>query len=152
MPKQSAGILMYRRDPGGWSVLLVHPGGPFWAKQDLGAWSIPKGEYAAGEDPLAVAVREFEEETGARLKGEFRPLGEVRQAGGKRVLAWAVEGDLDPAGLTSNSFELEWPPKSGRKRIFPEIDRAEWFAPQAAREKILPGQRELIERLARMLG
>ena len=152
MPKQSAGILMYRRDPGGWSVLLVHPGGPFWAKQDLGAWSIPKGEYAAGEDPLAVAVREFEEETGARLKGEFRPLGEVRQAGGKRVLAWALEGDLDPAGLTSNSFELEWPPKSGRKRIFPEIDRAEWFAPQAAREKILPGQRELIERLARMLG
>ena len=152
MPKQSAGILMYRRDPGGWSVLLVHPGGPFWAKQDLGAWSIPKGEYAAGEDPLAVAVREFEEETGVRLKGEFRPLGEVRQAGGKRVLAWALEGDLDPAGLTSNSFELEWPPKSGRKRIFPEIDRAEWFAPQAAREKILPGQRELIERLARMLG
>ena len=152
MPKQSAGILMYRRDPGGWSVLLVHPGGPFWAKQDLGAWSIPKGEYAAGEDPLAVAVREFEEETGARLKGEFRPLGEVRQAGGKRVLAWAVEGDLDPAGLTSNSFELEWPPKSGRKRIFPEIDRAEWFSPEAARAKILPSQREFIDRLARMLG
>ena len=152
MPKQSAGILMYRRDKSGWSALLVHPGGPFWAKKDFGAWSIPKGEYAAGEDPLAVAVREFEEETGVRLKGEFRPLGEVRQAGGKRVLAWALEGDLDRAGLKSNSFEIEWPPKSGRKRSFPEIDRAEWFAPEAARAKILPGQRELIDRLERMLG
>src|SRR6266567_292898 len=116
MSKQSAGILMVRRDPNGWSVLLVHPGGPFWAKKDFGAWSIPKGEYSAGEDPLAVAVREFEEETGVRPKGEFRPLGEVRQAGGKRVLAWAVEGDLDPAEVKSNSFEIEWPPKPRAKR------------------------------------
>ena len=151
MPKQSAGILMVRRDPNGWSVLLVHPGGPFWAKKDFGAWSIPKGEYSAGEDPLAVAVREFEEETGVTPKGEFRPLGEVRQAGGKRVFAWAVEGDLDPAEVKSNSFELEWPPKSGRKQSFPEIDRAAWFSPDAAREKILPSQREFIDRLARLL-
>jgi len=149
MPKQSAGILLYRRDASGLSVLLVHPGGPFWAKKDLGAWSIPKGEYAAGEDPLAVAVREFEEETGVRLAGEFRPLGEIRQAGGKRVFAWALEGDLDPAGIRSNSFELEWPPNSGRTQSFPEIDRAEWFALGKAREKILASQRELIERLAR---
>jgi len=152
MAKQSAGILMYRRDPGGLSVLLVHPGGPFWAKKDLGAWSIPKGEYSAGEDPLGIAVREFEEETGVRLEGEFRPLGEVRQAGGKRVIAWALEGDLDPAAIRSNAFELEWPPKSGRKQSFPEIDRAEWFAPDAAREKINPSQRELIDRLVRLVG
>jgi predicted NUDIX family NTP pyrophosphohydrolase len=152
MAKQSAGILMYRRDGNAVTVLLVHPGGPFWAKKDLGAWSLPKGEYGPGEDPLTVAVREFEEETGVRPKGEFRPLGEVRQAGGKRVLAWAVEGDLDPAGIQSNSFEIEWPPKSGHKQRFPEIDRAEWFSPEAAREKILPGQREFIDRLARMLG
>ena len=152
MSKQSAGILMYRRDPKDLSVLLVHPGGPFWAKKDLGAWSIPKGEYGPGEDPLAVAVREFEEETGTEPKGEFRPLGEVRQAGGKHVLAWAVEGDLDPAEIKSNSFEMEWPSRSGRKQSFPEIDRAGWFAPQAAREKILAGQREFIDRLVRMLA
>jgi predicted NUDIX family NTP pyrophosphohydrolase len=152
MPKQSAGIVLYRREPTGISVLLVHPGGPFWAKKDRGAWSIPKGEYAGSEDPLAVAVREFEEETGARLTGEFRPLGEVRQAGGKRVTAWALEGDLDPAAIRSNTFELEWPPKSGRKQNFPEIDRAQWFSLDAAREKILASQRELIERLVRMLG
>lgn len=151
MPKQSAGILMYRRDPKDLSVLLVHPGGPFWAKKDLGAWSIPKGEYGPGEDPLAVAVREFEEETGVVPKGEFRPLGEVRQTGGKHVLAWAVEGDLDPAKIQSNSFEMEWPPRSGRKQSFPEIDRAEWFSPDAAREKILASQREFIDRLLRIM-
>src|SRR5713101_7670241 len=151
MAKRSAGILMYRRSGPGVELLLVHPGGPFWAKKDLGAWSIPKGEYSAGEDPLAVAVREFGEETGMRPKGEFRPLGEVRQAGGKRVLAWAVEGDLDPAEVKSNSFEIEWPPKSGRKQSFPEIDRAAWFSPDAAREKILASQREFIDRLARLL-
>src|SRR5260370_42071783 len=106
MPKQSAGILMYRRDPNGWSVLLVHPGGPFWAKKDSGAWSIPKGEYSPGEDPLAVAVREFEEETGVRPKGEFRPLGEGRQAGGKRGLAWAVQSALHPPQLHPHSFEI----------------------------------------------
>ena len=151
MPKQSAGILLYRIDANGPSVLLVHPGGPFWAKKDLGAWSIPKGEYSPGEDPLQVAIREFEEETGTRLKGEFRPLGEIRQAGGKRVLAWALEGDLDPAAIRSNVFELEWPPRSGRKQAFPEIDRAAWFSPELAREKINPSQREFVDRLLRML-
>jgi len=147
MPKRSAGILMYRRGPRGLEVLLVHPGGPFWAKKDLGAWSIPKGEYDGDEEPLAVAVREFEEETGLRPSGEFRPLGEIVQAGRKVVTAFAVEGDFDPTGLTSNTFELEWPPRSGRKATFPEVDRAAWFAPEQAREKILPAQRELIARL-----
>jgi predicted NUDIX family NTP pyrophosphohydrolase len=152
MPKRSAGILMYRRGPRGLEVLLVHPGGPFWAKKDAGAWSIPKGEYDAGEDPLVVAVREFEEETGLRPTGEFRPLGEIVQAGRKVVTAFAVAGDFDPARLTSNTFELEWPPHSGRKATFPEVDRAEWFAPEQAREKILPAQRELIERLLGAVG
>jgi predicted NUDIX family NTP pyrophosphohydrolase len=147
MPKRSAGILMYRRGPRGLEVLLVHPGGPFWAKKDLGAWSIPKGEYDGDEEPLAVAVREFEEETGLRPAGTFRPLGEIVQAGRKVVTAFAVEGDFDPTRLTSNTFELEWPPRSGRKATFPEVDRAEWFAPDQAREKILPAQRELIVRL-----
>ena len=152
MPKRSAGLLMYRRSGGDVAVLLVHPGGPFWAKKDLGAWSIPKGEYAPSEDPLAAAQREFEEETGVRPRGEFQPLGDVVQAGGKRVSAWAVEGDLDPAALVSNSFELEWPPRSGRKRSFPEVDRAEWFAPEEARRKILAGQRPFIDRLVKLLA
>src|SRR5712691_6750121 len=152
MPKRSAGLLMYRRAGPEISVLLVHPGGPFWAKKDLGAWSIPKGEYADGEDPLAVARREFEEETGARPPGEFRPLGEVKQAGGKRVSAWAVEGDFDPGRLVSNTFELEWPPRSGRKQRFAEVDRADWFSLAEAREKILPGQRAFIDRLEELLG
>lgn len=152
MPKQSAGILMYRRAEGELLVLLVHPGGPFWAKKDLGIWSIPKGEYAGGEDPLAVAVREFAEETGTTPEGEFRPLGEVVQRGGKKVRAWAVEGEFDPAELKSNVFAIEWPPKSGRKQSFPEVDRAAWFPVEQARERILPSQRELIDRLERMLG
>jgi predicted NUDIX family NTP pyrophosphohydrolase len=152
MPKRSAGLLMYRGSGPDVAVLLVHPGGPFWARKDLGAWSIPKGEYAADEDPLAVAQREFEEETGARPRGEFQPLGDVVQAGGKRVSAWAVEGDFDPAALVSNSVELEWPPRSGHKRPFPEVDRAEWFSPEQAREKILPGQRAFIDRLVELIG
>jgi len=152
VPKQSAGILMYRRAEGELLVLLVHPGGPFWAKKDLGVWSTPKGEYAGGEDPLAVAVREFAEETGTTPEGEFRPLGEIAQRGGKKVRAWAVEGEFDPAGLKSNVFEIEWPPKSGRKQSFPEVDRAAWFPVEQARERILPSQRELIDRLERMLG
>jgi predicted NUDIX family NTP pyrophosphohydrolase len=143
---------MYRGSGANLALLLVHPGGPFWAKKDLGAWSIPKGEHAADEDPLAVAQREFEEETGARPRGEFRSLGDVVQAGGKRVSAWAVEGDFDPATLVSNSFELEWPPRSGRKQSFPEVDRAEWFSPEQAREKILPGQRAFIDRLVELIG
>ena len=156
MPKRSAGILMYRRAVLGLELLLVHPGGPFWKKRDAGAWSIPKGEYSAGEDPLAVAVREFEEEIGARLAGEFRPLGEVVQKGGKIVAAWAVEGDLDPATIRSNMFEIEWPPKSGRRAAFPEVDRAAWFSAEEAREKILSSQRPFIarleERIARRAG
>jgi predicted NUDIX family NTP pyrophosphohydrolase len=152
MPKRSAGILLYKRAGAGLQVLLVHPGGPFWAKKDAGAWSIPKGEYAQGEDALTVAVREFEEETGARLVGEFRALGEVKQAGGKIVTAWAVEGDFDPATLKSNSFELEWPPRSGRMQSFPEVDRAAWFDLDEARQKILSGQRAFIDRLCAAIG
>jgi predicted NUDIX family NTP pyrophosphohydrolase len=147
MPKRSAGILMYRRGAQGLEVLLVHPGGPFWARKDLGAWSIPKGEYSEGDEPLATAIREFTEETGAHPRGEFRPLGELTQPGRKIVTAFAVEGDFDPATLKSNTFELEWPPKSGRKAMFPEVDRAEWFSPEIALQKILQGQREFITRL-----
>src|SRR5215467_5004839 len=152
MPKRSAGILMYRRGTQGLEVLLVHPGGPFWARKDLGAWSIPKGEYSEGEDPLAVAIREFEEETGTRPRGELRPLGEVTQPGRKVVTAFALEGDFDPTTLKSNTFELEWPPKSGRRASFPEVDRAQWFSPEMAREKILQGQREFISRLLEMVS
>jgi predicted NUDIX family NTP pyrophosphohydrolase len=151
MPKRSAGILMYRRRAAGIEVLLVHPGGPFWAKKDLGAWSIPKGEYSGAEDPLAVAIREFEEETGTRPQGEFQPLGDLVQSGRKVVTAFAMEGDFDPAGLSSNMFELEWPPRSGKRTSFPEVDRAAWFTPTAACQKILPGQRELIARLLEAL-
>lgn len=152
MPKRSAGILMFRRRGGEIEVLLMHPGGPFWAKKDAGAWSIPKGEYSAGEDALAVAKREFEEETGARPHGHFLALGEVKQAGGKMVTVWGLEGDFDPATLVSNRFELEWPPKSGRKASFPEVDRAQWFSPADARQKILPAQRAFITRLLDAVG
>jgi predicted NUDIX family NTP pyrophosphohydrolase len=152
MPKRSAGILVYRRGPRGLELLLVHPGGPFWAGKDLGAWSIPKGEYAEGEEPLAAARRELEEETGMRIDGEFLPLGEVTQPGRKIVTAFALEGDFDPATLRSNMFELEWPPRSGHRQSFPEIDRAQWFAPAEARRKILAGQSALISRLLAALG
>ncbi len=145
---RSAGILLYRRNSGGGiEVLLVHPGGPFWRKKDLGAWSIPKGEYAQGEEALAVARRELEEETGACVSGDFLALGEVVQRAGKTVTAFALEGDLDPATLRSNVFEIEWPPKSGRRQSFPEVDRAEWLSPEAAEQKILPAQRPFIARL-----
>lgn len=147
MRKRSAGILMYRRDGAALALLLVHPGGPFWAKRDAGAWTIPKGEYADGEEALAAARREFAEETGCVPAGEFLPLGEIRQQGGKTVTAWAVEGAFECASLTSNRFEMEWPPKSGRKQSFPEVDRAEWFSPVGARAKILPSQTPFIDRL-----
>lgn len=137
---------MYRRRPG-LEVLLVHPGGPFWKNKDQGAWSLPKGEYAEGEEPLRAALREFEEETGLRPEGDFRPLGEVRQAGGKVVTAWAFEGDFDPGTLRSNLFSMEWPRGSGKMREFPEIDRAGWFRLDAAREKILKGQAPFLDRL-----
>lgn len=148
MARTSAGILLFRRGTDGLAVLLVHPGGPFWAKRDLGSWSIPKGEYGPGEDPRTVAAREFQEETGLPLPpGDLLPLGQVRQAGGKIVTAFALEGDLDTREVRSNTFDLEWPPRSGARQAFPEIDRAEWFSAAAAAEKILAGQRPFIERL-----
>ena len=147
--RTSAGILLHKRGSGGPLVLLVHPGGPFWAKRDAGAWSIPKGEYADDEDPVAAARREFEEELGSALPGdgELRALGEVRQKNGKRVVAWAAEGDLDASAARSNTFEMEWPPRSGRRQEFPEIDRAEWFTLAQAREKLLPAQAAFLDRL-----
>ena len=146
---RSAGIVLYRPGDDGLEVLLVHPGGPFWAKKDLGAWSIPKGEYEPGEDPQACALREFEEETGTRLSApELVDLGAVVQKAGKEVTAWAARGDLDAAAVRSNSFTMEWPPRSGRQQAFPEIDRAEWFALDRARAKLVAAQAELIERLA----
>jgi len=148
MPKQSAGILLYRVREGAVEVLLVHPGGPFWAKRDLGAWSIPKGEYAQGDDPLAVALREFEEETGhPPPQAGLRELGAIRQRGGKVLTVWAAAGDLDAATIASNSFTLEWPPRSGALREFPEVDRAGWFDLDSAREKLLSAQGELLDRL-----
>ncbi|HEX9489814.1 MAG TPA: NUDIX domain-containing protein [Stellaceae bacterium] len=151
MAKQSAGVLLYRFRQAAPEVLLVHPGGPFWAKKDAGAWSIPKGEAQPGEDLLARAQREFAEETGFTAVGSFRPLAPIRQSGGKIVHAWAVEGDCDAAAIKSNTFDLEWPPRSGRIQPFPEIDRAGWFALAAAREKINPGQRGLLDELERLL-
>jgi predicted NUDIX family NTP pyrophosphohydrolase len=148
MPKRSAGIVLYRLRSGAPEVLLVHPGGPFWAKRDLGAWSIPKGEYEQGEDPRACALREFEEELGAPPPTDtLTELGTTRQAAGKLVTAWAAQGDLDPASVRSNAFTLEWPPRSGVMREFPEVDRAEWFPLAEARRRVNPGQVELLERL-----
>jgi predicted NUDIX family NTP pyrophosphohydrolase len=147
MPKFSAGLLLYRFNNSILQVLLVHPGGPFWAKKDLGAWSIPKGEADASEDLLAAALREFKEETGSDIAGTPLPLGEVRQRGGKIVHAWALQGDFDPAQLRSNSFEMEWPPKSGRTQGFPEVDHAEWFDIAEAKQRILADQAQFLDRL-----
>jgi predicted NUDIX family NTP pyrophosphohydrolase len=152
MKKRSAGILMYRRAGPELQVLLVHPGGPFWARKDLGAWSIPKGEYEEGEEPLAAAKREFREELGAELEGAFVDLGSLVQPSRKEVIAWAVEGDFWITELKSNTFELEWPPKSGKRRQFPEVDRAEWFGLKDARRKILRGQVEFVDRLMAHVG
>ena len=150
MAKRSAGILLYRVRDGAPEVLLVHPGGPFWAKRDAGAWSIPKGEHEPGEDPRACAMRELEEELGTNPAGDANlvELGDVRQRGGKTVTAWAVNGDFDPATLRSNTFSMEWPPRSGAMRDFPEVDRAEWFSLGEARERILPAQAPFLDRLA----
>jgi len=146
--RRSAGILLYRVAAGGPEVLLVHPGGPFWAKKDLGAWSIPKGEYEPDEDPRACALREFEEETGsAPSPGELADLGTVKQKAGKVVQAWALEGDLDPAGIQSNTFSMQWPPRSGRMQEFPEVARAEWFDLDQARQRINPAQAAFLDRL-----
>jgi predicted NUDIX family NTP pyrophosphohydrolase len=153
VPKRSAGVLLYRSRNGAVEVLLVHPGGPLWANKDLGAWSIPKGEYQQGEDPLVAALREFEEETGQRPpQAGLVELGEVRQRGGKVVTAWAALGDLDPAAITSNTFAMEWPPRSGSRREFPEVDRAGWFELEQARGKLLAAQAELIDRLLEVLA
>lgn len=153
MAKRSAGLLLYRLKNGQPEVLLVHPGGPYWAKKDDGAWSIPKGEYTEGEEPLAAARREFEEETGICPEGEAIPLGTIRQPGGKLVTAFAMEGDLDASAIRSNTFGMEWPPRSGRMQTFPEVDRAGWFEKEEAERKILRGQlpilRALWERLAK---
>jgi predicted NUDIX family NTP pyrophosphohydrolase len=147
MATTSAGILMYRHSEAGIVVLLVHPGGPFWHNRDLGAWSIPKGELETGEDPEAAARREFAEELGVEATGPLRPLGEVRQSAAKRVLAYALQGELDVTAVRSNNITIEWPPRSGRTLEVPEIDRAAWFAIPLARQKILAGQRPLLDRL-----
>jgi predicted NUDIX family NTP pyrophosphohydrolase len=152
MPKLGAGVLLYRYRNGRLEVFLVHPGGPFWAKKDLAAWSIPKGEYDAGEKPEDAAKREFQEETGFAIPGVMRELGVVKQAGGKIVSAWCCEGDCDPADLISNTFEMEWPPHSGRKSEFPEVDRGAWFSLAAAREQILKSQAPLLEKLEQLLS
>jgi predicted NUDIX family NTP pyrophosphohydrolase len=149
----SAGILLHRRGDAGREVLLVHPGGPFWARKDLGAWSIPKGELDDGEDPRACALREFAEETGTHLPaGALDELGSVKLKSGKVVLAFAVEGDLDAATVASNTFELEWPPRSGRMQSFPEVDRAGWFGLEEARERLNPAQAAFVDRLEALLA
>jgi predicted NUDIX family NTP pyrophosphohydrolase len=152
MAKESAGLLVYKFVDGRLFVFLAHPGGPFWAKKDLGAWSIPKGELDAGEDRLAAARREFREEIGQDVTGTFAPLKLCRQPGGKTVHAWTVEADIDATQVTSNDFEMEWPPRSGRSQRFPEVDRTAWFDLDEARRRILPGQLPLLNELAERLG
>jgi len=147
MAKKSAGILLYKVGGDRLSVFLVHPGGPFWAKKDQGAWTIPKGEFDDNEDPLNAAKREFEEETGTKLSGKFIALNPVKQKSGKTVYAWALEGDIDPAKIKSNEFEIEWPPGSGKMKSFPEIDKAAWFEANEATKKIIEAQSSLIHQL-----
>jgi predicted NUDIX family NTP pyrophosphohydrolase len=152
MAKKSAGLLLYRKVGDSVEVFLVHPGGPFWAKKDEGAWSIPKGEFADGEEALDAAKREFQEETGFSVKGRFEALEPVKQASGKIVYAWAIEGDIDSSVIRSNNFSMEWPPGSKKIREFPEVDRGGWFALAMARQKILTGQSPLLEELLRILN
>jgi predicted NUDIX family NTP pyrophosphohydrolase len=151
VPKTSAAVLLYRRRRHEVEVLLVHPGGPFWARKDLGAWSLPKGELTEDEPAFETAKREFREETGMAIDGQFTELKPVKQRGGKTVVAWAVEGDLDPSRLRSNTFSIEWPPKSGKIRTFPEVDRAEWFPVAEARNRILEAQADFLDQLVRLL-
>ncbi|HXS55349.1 MAG TPA: NUDIX domain-containing protein [Hanamia sp.] len=154
MPKKSAGILWYRFQNNQVEVFLVHPGGPFWAKKDQGTWSIPKGEFEESEDPLSAAKREMHEETGIDVNlhpSEYSELDPVRQKSGKVVFAWAAQGDFDPSSIDSNSFEMEWPPKSGKTKSFPEVDKAEWFGLTIAKEKIVAGQAPLISQLETLL-
>ena len=152
MTNASAGILLYRREKGEVLVLLTHFGGPFWRRKDLGAWAIPKGELAPGEDAEAAARREFAEELGSAAKGTLQSLGEIRQKGGKRVEVFALEGDFDVTQLRSNPFSMEWPPHSGSQQSFPEVDRAEWFSLPVAVQKILPSQRPFLDRLQQQLA
>lgn len=153
MGRRSAGIALYRGSPPDLEVLLVHPGGPLWARRDAGAWSIPKGEYEDGEDPAGAARREFTEELGSPApEGELVDLGEVKQRSGKLVRGWALRGDLDASAITSNTFALEWPPRSGRMREFPEVDRAQWFTLEQARERINSAQVPLLDRLEQALS
>ncbi|MEN6330438.1 MAG: NUDIX domain-containing protein [Smithella sp.] len=152
MRVRSAGILLYRFNEGNLQVMLVHPDGPFWAKKDDGAWSIPKGIYEEGENPLDAAKREFKEETGQAVAGEFVDLGEVKQPSRKIVHAWALEHDFDTSKIISNTFSLEWPPRSGIAREYPEVDRGQWFDVQEARKKILKGQLEFLNRLMEKIG
>lgn len=149
---RSAGLLMFRRKGDAVEVLLAHPGGPFWSRRDAAAWTLPKGEIGPGEEALAAARREFAEETGFASAPPFVPLGELKQKSGKRISAWAFEGDADPARLVSNEFEMEWPPRSGRTRRFPEIDRVEWFGLDAARAKLIAGQAPFIDALEAWLA
>jgi predicted NUDIX family NTP pyrophosphohydrolase len=149
MAIRSAGILLFRGRQGARQVFLIHPGGPFWAARDAGAWSVPKGIVAAGEDPLTAARREFLEETGFAADGAFLPLGTFRQPGGKQLTVWALEGDCDPARLVSNSFIMVWPPRSGRLGTFPEADRGGWFGREEAAAHILKGQKPVLEEFFR---
>ncbi|HZM15918.1 MAG TPA: NUDIX domain-containing protein, partial [Candidatus Krumholzibacteria bacterium] len=152
MPKKSAGLLLYREVSGRLEVLLVHPGGPFWAQKDDGAWSIPKGEIGDGEDPLTAARREFEEETGFSAEGEVIPLHTLRQPSGKLVHAFAMQKDIDASRVQSNTFDMEWPPRSGKYQAFPEVDRAAWFSLASARSKIVQGQAGFLSQLEAKLG
>lgn len=151
MSKKSAGILVYRKTDQNYKVFLVHPGGPFWAKKDLNSWSIPKGEFEEDENPLIAAKREFKEETSFNISGDFVELETVKQPSGKIIYPWAIEGNLDASKIKSNNFELEWPPKSGKMKEFPEIDKAEWFSFEIAKHKILKGQIPILEQLANIL-
>jgi len=151
MAKQSAGVLMYRRRAGGVEVFLIHPGGPFWSRKDDGAWAIPKGEFTAEEPPLDAAKREFQEETGFPISGDFLPLEPIRQAGGKIVHAWVIEGDCDADAVKSNTFSMEWPLRSGQLKTFPEVDRAGWFTLEQAEVKMLTSQRPLLDQFRRLV-
>lgn len=150
--KKSAGLLLFRLKSGKLEVLLAHMGGPYWEKRDEGSWSIPKGEFDENEDPLAAAKREFEEETGTVPAGDFIPLEPLKQPSGKLIYAWALKAEFDPATLRCNMFSMEWPPKSGKQQEFPEVDRAAWFAPEAAKRKILKGQAPFVDQLQLILG
>ena len=152
MGKQSAGILLYRKQDNQLQIFLVHPGGPFFKNKDLGAWSIPKGEFLDNEDALSAAKREFEEETGSAVEGKFTPLNPVTLKSGKKIQAWAIEGNLDHEKVSSNTFEIEWPPKSGKKQSFPEVDRGGWFISAEAKLKVNPAQVDLIEELEKIIN